>query len=70
MSVPSNILKEKSRNLLREEEPCYGAIESPIDDDDDEDFPTTSVRALLVDADPNSSLVMKNLMTQFSYQGI
>ncbi|KFK35436.1 hypothetical protein AALP_AA5G284100 [Arabis alpina] len=63
MSLPSNILKE------REAETCYNEIESLMDHDDDEDFPTTSgIRVLLVDADPNSLTLMKNLMAQFSYR--
>jgi len=66
MSVFSNILDENSRNL-RNEIPCDDGIASPINDDDEE-FLTKSNRVLLVGADSNSSL--KNLMTQYSYQGI
>ncbi|CAN6899727.1 unnamed protein product [Brassica oleracea] len=67
MSVSSNILKENSRDLLREEEPGDAEVEFPIDDED-EDFSITSIRIVLVDSDPESLCLMKNLMTQFSYQ--
>ncbi|CAL9245366.1 unnamed protein product [Arabidopsis halleri] len=66
MSVSANLLDENYRNL-RKEVPCDDEIGSPINDDDEE-FPTTSVRVLLVDADSNSLLLIKNLMTQYSYQ--
>lgn len=69
MSVSSNILKENSRDLLREEEPGDDEFEFPINDEDEE-LPTTSIRIVLVDSDPKSLCLMKNLMTQFSYQGI
>lgn len=68
MSVSANLLDENYRNL-RKEVPCDDGIGSPINDDDEE-FPTTSIRVLLVDADSNSLLLIKNLMTQYSYQGI
>lgn len=68
MSVSSNKFDESFRKLLQEEVAYDDEIESPIDDDDE--FPTTSIRVLLVDADSNSLLFMKNLMTEFSYQGI
>ncbi|XP_023638977.1 putative two-component response regulator ARR20 [Capsella rubella] len=68
MSVPSNILDEISGNLRKDVLVCDDEIESPIEDDDDEEFPTTTIRVLLVDADSNSSLLMKNLMEQYSYQ--
>ena len=69
MSVSSNILKENSRDLLREEEPGDDEVEFPINDED-EDFSITSIRIVLVDSDPESLCLMKNLMTQYSYQGI
>ncbi|CAF2049197.1 BnaA09g40030D [Brassica napus] len=67
MSVSSNILKENSRDLLREEEPGDDEVEFPINDED-EDFSITSIRIVLVDSDPESLCLMKNLMTQYSYQ--
>ncbi|XP_010473766.2 PREDICTED: putative two-component response regulator ARR20 [Camelina sativa] len=67
MSVSANILDENSRNLRKEVLACDDEIESPINDDDEE-FPTTSIRVLLVDADSNSLLLMTNLMAQYSYQ--
>ncbi|CAH2063064.1 unnamed protein product [Thlaspi arvense] len=65
MSVAlEDILTKDSRDLLRKEELSH-------DDEiyeDSKEFPTTNIRVLLVDADPKSSSVMKNLMAQFSYQ--
>lgn len=69
MSVSSDILDDNSRNLRKVVLPCDDDLESPINEDDEE-FPTTSIRVLLVDADSNSLLLMKNLMAQYSYQGI
>lgn len=70
MSVSSNLLKENSRDLLREEEAAGDdEVEFPINDKDEE-FSITSIRIVLVDSDPKSLCLMKNLMTQFSYQGI
>ncbi|KAL1216189.1 putative two-component response regulator ARR20 [Cardamine amara subsp. amara] len=66
MSVSSNRLDESFRKLLQEEVAFDDEIESPIDDD--EEFSTTSIRVLVVDADSNSLSFMKNLMTQFSCQ--
>ncbi|KAJ0246411.1 putative two-component response regulator ARR20 [Hirschfeldia incana] len=65
MSASSNILKESSRNLLREEEPGDDEVEFP---NKDEKFSITSIRIVLVDSDLKSLCLMKNLMTQFSYQ--
>ncbi|KAG2258949.1 hypothetical protein Bca4012_022017 [Brassica carinata] len=67
MSVSSNLLKENSRDLLREEELGDDEVEFPINDEDEE-FSITSIRIVLVDSDPKSLCLMKNLMTQFSYQ--
>ncbi|XP_010513794.2 PREDICTED: putative two-component response regulator ARR20 [Camelina sativa] len=67
MSVSANIVDENSRNLPKEVLACDDEIEFPINDDDEE-FPTTSIRVLLVDADSNSLLPMTNLMAQYSYQ--
>lgn len=68
MSVSSNRLDESFHKLLQVEVTYDDEIESPIDHD--EEFPTTRIRVLVVDADSNYLLFMKNLMTQFSYQGI
>ncbi|KAF8074448.1 hypothetical protein N665_1101s0010 [Sinapis alba] len=67
MSVSSNILKENSRDLLREEEPGDDEVKFPKNNEDEE-FSITSIRIVLVDSDPKSLCLMKNLMTQFSYQ--
>ncbi|CAA7030509.1 unnamed protein product [Microthlaspi erraticum] len=64
MSLSSNVLDESSRDLLRQEEPFDDEIQSPVD----QEFPSTSIRVLLVDSDLKSLRLMTSIMTKFSYQ--